>query len=348
MPPSKFCLLVAAVALPFFALGFWGAIRLADRSAATDNGNPESETVEPRPSSVPEAPLSRRMQVEPLLREGSPARWQSALAAGQITLDDLVTAWLDLDREGFFTWLKSAEEPLVAESLKLATAADPGGFLDFAKRKSPLPDGWDVAIVVAIQRLADTEPQEARRWLESENGFLGTLEWVAYSHAIRSQYHPLEVFAWTQTSMAAEMGFREDLYQELATRYHRESPEEAIAWVESLEEGHAKSNLAAGIVSAIAVEDADRAADWAESLPEGKAKGHALFIAIWKLSEANPPRSFALADEHGSSHGRLPQLTGAVRGWAKRDPEAAREAVATVSGLSELERTRLETWIYAR
>ncbi len=197
--------------------------------------------------------------------------------------------------------------------------------------------------------LSDEDPVrlfEIVRSTGDEDILVSTIEWAAYTHAIRSKFPPEEVYAWTRQ---VDGGFRGDLYEELAQRYYRESPAVAKAWIESLENGSDKDFLLRGLATEMSQRAPETALAWALQYPDPENREEVISGVAFHLSEQRPEKAFHLSLSAPSTHreGLLGTLTRSVRSWAKRDPAAARAAVTSAAGLSDRERQTLASWIYA-
>lgn len=172
-----------------------------------------------------------------------------------------------------------------------------------------------------------------------------TIASASYTHASHSEFSPVEVYAWTR--MVDGDGIDASIYRDLADRYYREQPTEAEAWVNSLGEGDEKAALMQGLAKGMASTDPERATDWAERIADPEDRDQVLRSVVDRLARTHPERAFTVAAELKSSGERSFSLTHSLQNLAKRDPVAARSALARTTGLSETERRRLETWIYA-
>lgn len=198
-------------------------------------------------------------------------------------------------------------------------------------------------------RLSDEDPLhlfEIVRASGDENKLASTIEWAAYTHAIRSDFPPEEVYAWTRE---AGGGLRGDLYEELAQRYYREDPVKAQAWIDSLDNGYEKSFLLRGLALEMSQRAPEKALEWASKYPQTDLREEVVSSVAWHLAEKRPEKAFGLALNHPNSsrESLMDTLTRSVRSWARRDPAAARAAIAGAQALTDRERQSLSTWIYA-
>lgn len=198
-------------------------------------------------------------------------------------------------------------------------------------------------------RLSDEDPVrlfEIIRASGDKNELASTIEWAAYTHAMRSDFPPEEVYEWTRE---AGGGLRGDLYEELAQRYYRENPFRAQAWINSQEDGYEKSFLLRGLASEMSHRAPEEALEWASKYPQTDLREEVISTVAWHLSQRRPAEAFQLALNHPNSsrENLLSTLTRSVRSWARRDPAAARAAIANATALSDRERQSLSTWIYA-
>lgn len=198
-------------------------------------------------------------------------------------------------------------------------------------------------------RLSDKDPIrlfDIVRASGDENKLVSTIEWAAYTHAMRPDFPPEEVYAWTRE---AGGGLRGDLYEELALRYYREDPVKAQAWIDSLDNGYEKSFLLRGLALEMSQRAPEKALEWASKYPQTDPREEVVSSVAWHLAEKRPEKAFGLALNHPNSsrESLMDTLTRSVRSCARRDPEAARVAIAGAQALTEWERHSLSTWIYA-
>lgn len=260
--------------------------------------------------------------------------------------------WGDRTFEEGLDWAMSAPGESHKSALNaLAIGIENVPYDDAVKLAEKIPDAAmrESFLGGLRSRLSDEDPLrlfEIVRASGNENELASTIEWAAYTHAIRSDFPPEEVYAWTRE---AGGGLRGDLYEELAQRYYREDPVKAQAWIDSLDNGYEKSFLLRGLALEMSQRAPEKALEWALKYPQTDLREEVVSSVAWHLAEKRPEKAFDLALNHqnASRESLMHTLTRSVRSWARRDPEAARAAVAGAQALTERERQSLSTWIYA-
>lgn len=260
--------------------------------------------------------------------------------------------WGDRPFEEGLDWAMSAPAESQKSALNaLAIGIENVPYDDAVKLAEKIPDAAmrESFLGGLRSRLSDEDPLrlfEIVRASGDENELASTIEWAAYTHAIRSDFPPEEVYAWTRE---AGGGLRGDLYEELAQRYYREDPVKAQAWIDSLDNGYEKSFLLRGLALEMSQRAPEKALEWASKYPQTDLREEVVSSVAWHLAEKRPEKAFDLALNHqnASRESLMHTLTRSVRSWARRDPEAARAAVAGAQALTERERQSLSTWIYA-
>jgi hypothetical protein len=263
-----------------------------------------------------------------------------------------LTEWDDRPFEEGLDWALSAPAESQKSALNaLAIGIENVPYDDAVKLAEKIPDAAmrESFLLGLRSNLYNKDPIrlfEIVRASGDENELASTIEWAAYTHAIRSDFPPEEVYAWTRE---AGGGLRGDLYEELAQRYYREDPVKAQAWIDSLENGYEKSNLLRGLANEMSQRAPETALAWAEKYPDPELREEVISSVAWHLAEKRPEKAFDLALNHPNSSREsfMSTLTRSVRSWARRDPAAARAARAGAQALTERERQSLSTWIYA-
>lgn len=160
-------------------------------------------------------------------------------------------------------------------------------------------------------------------------------------HVDNAEYSIGELLSWAGEGELDRVP--EDVMRALGSRYFEKSPEAAIAWIDSRPTEQMNSMLEA-VAYSIAGNDLEKALDWSARIRDQKSRKEVRVDIAHELSVIDPPRAFNLSLDLGSSS--LREVV--IRRWARRDPAAARAALASANQLSSAERVRLETWIYER
>jgi hypothetical protein len=198
------------------------------------------------------------------------------------------------------------------------------------------------------KQLAETDPVrviELVRATDDRDRLVKTIQSASKVHAYRSDFSPEEVYAWTR--IVDGEGIDAWTYTDLADRYYRDQPTEAEAWVNSLDESEEKAELMKGLTKAMASASPEKATDWAERIADPEDRDLVLRSVVESLARTNPERALTVAAGLKSSAERTWSVRLSLQNLAKRNPTAARSVLARTAGLSEKERRRLETWIYA-
>jgi hypothetical protein len=263
-----------------------------------------------------------------------------------------LTEWGDRPFEEGLDWALSAP----AESQKSALSALAIGienvpYDDAVKLAEKIPDAAMRESFLSGLRsnLYNKDPVrlfEIVRASGDENELASTIEWAAYTHSMRPDFPPEEVYEWTRE---AGGGLRGDLYEELAQRYYREDPVKAQAWINSLDNGYEKSFLLRGLALEMSQRAPEKALEWASKYPQTDLREEVVSSVAWHLAEKRPEKAFDLTLNHSyaSRESLMSTLTRSVRSWARRDPAAAQAAIAGAQALTDRERQSLSTWIYA-
>jgi len=162
-------------------------------------------------------------------------------------------------------------------------------------------------------------------------------------HAASAEYSIGELLSWAGEGELDRVP--EEVMRSLGSRYFEESPEAAFSWIESrpmkqrdtmlrsLALSTARENLEAGLAMTSKIENSSERSDAVRNIAT-------------ELSDTNPERAFSLLSHQDRISEGL--LESALKTWTRRDPAAARAALASAPQLSSAERARLETWIYER
>lgn len=162
-------------------------------------------------------------------------------------------------------------------------------------------------------------------------------------HSDNAEYSIGELLSWAGEGELDRVP--EQVIRSLGSRYFEESPEAALSWIESRPPRQKNSMLRSLAVSA-ARENLEAGLGMTNRIKDSAERHRAVRSIASDLSETDPARAFHLL----SGLDRIPvdSLERPLKNWARRDPTAARAALASATQLSPTERARLETWIYAR
>ena len=119
--------------------------------------------------------------------------------------------------------------------------------------------------------------------------------------------------------------------QSLARAMAEHSPEDAIAWVQSLPADGTRSGAVAAIASTWAATDAQDAAQWVSAMSPGPERDQSTRALAMALSETDPGDAWNLALSIGDPSQREDAATQVAKMIAARDPNAARQWIEASS-----------------
>ncbi|NNC88039.1 MAG: hypothetical protein HKN82_06205 [Akkermansiaceae bacterium] len=232
-----------------------------------------------------------------------------------------------------------------------------------------------VEMTDAIKKvLAETDPLRRQRefatLLESLTAENAEAAVLALQEAPRSRWnwgqeYSLLTYAWGRIDGEAAVAYakglegrtREWTMASVLAGWANESPEQAQAWVDGIEDAGERRDFTRGLVYGLAQRDVDAAtayvlglpdsdgdrnreyigsiarqqlsqgveaaAGWAESLPEGSLKGSALRTIADDYVRRNPEEAAAWVEQYAGSESGVSPISEVAEEWAERDPEAA-------------------------
>jgi hypothetical protein len=123
-------------------------------------------------------------------------------------------------------------------------------------------------------------------------------------------------------------------YVQLAVTLAQDEPDDAVAWINSLPDGAAKTDAITNIAANWAKADQAAAAAWVEKLPPGKARDEAVTeIALLQGLAGDTTAAFALAASVQSESARVEAFAHAARNAWFREAAGA-EALLAAQGLT--------------
>jgi RNA polymerase sigma factor (sigma-70 family) len=115
----------------------------------------------------------------------------------------------------------------------------------------------------------------------------------------------------------------------IARAWGQQSPEEAYAWVASLDAGEARNRAVTAVAANWAAKDAHGAADWVASLPPGPDRDRSAGALVFAVAEKFPREAWDWALSIGDELERTRAAAEAVRKMIPRDPSMARHWIDT-------------------
>lgn len=188
---------------------------------------------------------------------------------------------------------------------------------------------------VLQQRVA---PQLVREWAAYDRA--STIEWMGHltdEEAIRrSQSELLRVWGAEDAAGAAryieetfEVSQRSRVYRDVIGNLAYQDPQGAVAWLEHLPEGGVKNekDIYSRIAGAYVNVDPLAASEWVDSLEVGKLRDASIKALAQKVVRFEPESAFIWANSVDNAAVRKDTQSSTIREWAKRDPDAAYQAV---------------------
>jgi hypothetical protein len=113
--------------------------------------------------------------------------------------------------------------------------------------------------------------------------------------------------------------------QALARAWAEKSPENAIAWTQTLPADSARANAVSAIVSTWAGTDSSSAVNWVQSMPQGAERDQSANALATALAERNPKEAWDIALSIGNDSQRQSAAAHVVTMLAMRDIGTARQ-----------------------
>lgn len=170
-----------------------------------------------------------------------------------------------------------------------------------------------------------------------------TIAWGAYRHADNDYYAPEDIAAYAKRVVNST--YYNDIVSDLLRRWYPQDPDAALGWFETLE-GNERSGAIWSLASTMTFRDPDAALDWADNLTKTEDRDRALPAVLNSLASKNPEKAFTLAASLSNGQARIRETGDAIRIWARREPDKAKEAILSNAHLSEKEKQRLIVRIY--
>lgn len=170
-----------------------------------------------------------------------------------------------------------------------------------------------------------------------------TLEWGYYTHADNPAYSFEEVASWLKEIEWST--YHSDVSGSLTRRWYQADPDAALAWVDSLE-GQARTTAVYQLARAMKSTGSRDAVAWASQLKEPADRSAAIPALLHTLAFGSPAEAFPLALRLDNPKERLRETRDVIKIWAKRQPDKAREAIASSTVLSDQDKRSLAVFFY--
>lgn len=282
--------------------------------------------------------LERRWaEVDPL---GAAKAW--ATGAEKLVSDSFFSSWVKINPSGALTWFSALEDgpqKQKARELVLDRVAkyDPQRSLDFANQIADEKDrnalvsrslktvaGSDIPQAVLLAR---SLPEGATRdiALDTVVTQLASTDLAAAQKLIAE--NPAASFSQAAASVAAGL--------------LKQSPDQAMAWANTLADGTARDAAYAGIAKEWAIRDVNAAAAWLDTLPSGANKNAAVTSFAGRNAARDPEGATLWASTLPAGESRTRLLTLTVGNWQRTNPIAAQQWIETADFLSAAEKEGL-------
>ncbi len=292
-------------------------------SAARDSSNPSSapsKTISDgslRPLAKPPTHLVQALSSSDLV-----TRWGSFIDAVRSVnsgnIDQVVAA--------FETLPPSYERNMEMRLLMQAWARfDPAAALSYAKGLGNTESR--LAITEAMTAWSEKDPDAALAWVRenidpAEANKQGYLPGLISGIATRDLGRADELLRSIEDRNA-----RWQASALLVQRYLQQSPEEVMAWANSLpnEDPNLRNGILGQVSAALAKRDPQNCARWAETLEPGEGRNRVVSSLIAQWSRRSPSEAAQWAGDLDDISTRVHGMTQVVNYWAFKDPVAAAE-----------------------
>lgn len=135
--------------------------------------------------------------------------------------------------------------------------------------------------------------------------------------------------AWVARLALLPEASREQASAKIAGAWAAQTPEEALAWVNTLPAGAMRNDAMSAVVTSWAAKDVRGAADWTATLPAGPERDRSAGTLALAVAERNPREALDFVMSISDADQRQRVAAQAARTMAARDPAAARQWIET-------------------
>jgi hypothetical protein len=255
-----------------------------------------------------------------------------------------IHAWLRTDADAAVDWLLVQNQETVEEYLRSLPGYVLRSSVDAAIRLLPLVEGtnqqtwrYQIAQALTTERTAN-EAMSFIRQFEGEPGY-GNLQEAVITGIAKHDILTARLMA----DQLPDGDAKDSAYAQLVQTRAASHPQEAIAWLDLINDDAHRGRAASNIVGHWYGNDAEGAQRWVQNLPPGSVRDDAIngLVNQWHDYGIEQEELIAsITDDGKRNQARLRQIYKLMR----RDPGRAYELMEQAD-LPEYDRQRLETWI---